>query len=127
MKKKILTFGASNSTRSINKKFAAFAAGELEDVEVTLNAMREELHLYAKNAGSMVGPITLIDSGDEIPIEQRAAEEITHGFGSQTGPDGIEVYNPAFDVTPAKYVKAIITEKGVISPVDREHIAAIVK
>ena len=38
----------------------------IEDVEVTLNAMREELHLYAKNAGSMVGPITLIDSGDEI-------------------------------------------------------------
>lgn len=38
----------------------------IEDVEVTLNAMREELHLYAKNAGSMVGPITLVDSGDEI-------------------------------------------------------------
>src|SRR5262249_50228568 len=37
----------------------------IEDVEVTLNAMREELHLYAKNAGSMVGPITLVDSGDE--------------------------------------------------------------
>ena len=38
----------------------------IEDVEVTLDAMREELHLYAKNAGAMVGPITLIDSGDEI-------------------------------------------------------------
>jgi len=38
----------------------------IEDVEVTLNAMREELHLYAKNAGAMVGPITLVDSGDEI-------------------------------------------------------------
>ena len=38
----------------------------IEDVEVSLNALREELHLYAKNAGSMVGPITLIDSGDEI-------------------------------------------------------------
>ena len=38
----------------------------IEDVEVTLDAMREELHLYAKNAGAMVGPITLVDSGDEI-------------------------------------------------------------
>src|ERR1700753_867735 len=38
----------------------------IEDVEVTLSALREELHLYAKNAGSMVGPLTLIDSGDEI-------------------------------------------------------------
>ena len=43
-----------------------------------------------------------IDSGDEIPIEQRDAREITHGFGCQTAPDGINVYNPAFDITPAE-------------------------
>jgi methylthioribose-1-phosphate isomerase len=68
-----------------------------------------------------------IDSGDQIPIELRAAVEITHGFGRQTGPDGIDVYNPAFDVTPAKYIRAIITEKGAVSPVGRDEIAALVR
>ena len=63
-----------------------------------------------------------IGSGDQIPIEQRAREEITHGFGRQTAPDGIGVYNPAFDVTPARLIRAIITERGVIEPVSRETI-----
>ncbi len=65
-----------------------------------------------------------LPTGDGIPIEQRASEEITHGFGRQTAPDGVEVYNPAFDVTPARYIRAIITERGVISPVNSETIAA---
>ncbi|UUO06762.1 S-methyl-5-thioribose-1-phosphate isomerase [Blastopirellula sp. J2-11] len=64
-----------------------------------------------------------IESGDEIPIEERAAEEITHGFGRQTAPAGIDVYNPAFDVTPAELIAGIITERGVISPVTREMVA----
>jgi methylthioribose-1-phosphate isomerase len=67
-----------------------------------------------------------LDSGEQIPIEERGAAEITHGFGKQTAPDGIGVYNPAFDVTPAKYIKAIITERGVIEPVSRESIAQVV-
>jgi methylthioribose-1-phosphate isomerase len=67
-----------------------------------------------------------IDSGEQIPIEQRAAEEITHGFGRQTAPTGISVYNPAFDVTPARLIKAIITERGVIEPVSRETIAKVI-
>jgi methylthioribose-1-phosphate isomerase len=67
-----------------------------------------------------------IRSGDQIPIEQRAREEITHGFGRQTAPDGIGVYNPAFDVTPARLIKAIITERGVIEPVGRETIEKVV-
>ncbi|MDP6467023.1 MAG: S-methyl-5-thioribose-1-phosphate isomerase [Pirellulaceae bacterium] len=64
-----------------------------------------------------------IASGAEIPIEQRASEEITHGFGRQTAPDGIAVYNPAFDVTPADLIKAIITERGLIEPVSVHTIA----
>jgi len=52
-------------------------------------------------------------SGDEIPIEQRAASEVTHVFGVPVAPDGTSVQNPAFDVTPARYVTAIITERGV--------------
>jgi methylthioribose-1-phosphate isomerase len=67
-----------------------------------------------------------IDSGEQIPIEQRSAAEITHGFGKQTAPDGIGVYNPAFDVTPARLIKAIITERGVIEPVSRETIERLV-
>jgi len=67
-----------------------------------------------------------IASGAEIPIELRGAEEITNGFGRQTAPDGVEVYNPAFDVTPAEYIHAIITEKGVIDPVSTAQVAAVV-
>ena len=66
-----------------------------------------------------------IPDGTAIPIEQRDPREITHGFGRQTAPDGIEVYNPAFDVTPASLIAGIITEKGVISPVDRETIRSV--
>jgi methylthioribose-1-phosphate isomerase len=67
-----------------------------------------------------------IQDGDQIPIEQRAAEEITAGFGRRTAPEGVQVYNPAFDVTPARYIRALITERGLISPVDADQIRALV-
>ncbi|MEZ6099764.1 MAG: S-methyl-5-thioribose-1-phosphate isomerase [Pirellulaceae bacterium] len=67
-----------------------------------------------------------IDSGDAIPIEQRDSREITHGFGRQTAPDGAVVYNPAFDVTPAELIEAIITERGVVRPVNRDTIANMI-
>lgn len=54
--------------------------------------------------------------GGLIPIEQRSDEEITCGFGKRTAPEGVKCYNPAFDVTPAELVTAIITEKGVVRP-----------
>jgi methylthioribose-1-phosphate isomerase len=66
-----------------------------------------------------------IASGDAIPIEQRDPREITHGFGRQTAPDGVGVYNPAFDVTPARLIKALICERGVIEPITRERIATV--
>ena len=59
-----------------------------------------------------------IASGAKIPIEQRASEEITEGFGRRTAPADAQVYNPAFDVTPAELITAIITDRGVIQPVD---------
>jgi len=65
----------------------------------------------------VAAPISTVDlacpNGDEIPIEQRNAREVTHIAGKQMVPDGVAVENPAFDVTPAKYVSAIITERGV--------------
>ena len=67
-----------------------------------------------------------LSSGDEIPIEERSAEEITEGFGKRTAPAGIRTYNPAFDVTPAELITAIVTERGVISPVNEANVVAMV-
>jgi methylthioribose-1-phosphate isomerase len=65
----------------------------------------------------VAAPLSTIDfacpDGGKIPIEQRNAKEVTHIGGKQMAPDGVSVENPAFDVTPAKYVTAIITERGV--------------
>jgi len=63
-------------------------------------------------------------SGDEIPIEERDADEVTSFGARPTAPDGMKVYNPAFDVTDAANITAIITEKGVIEKPDAQKIAA---
>lgn len=66
----------------------------------------------------VAAPLTTIDpalkSGTEIPIEQRSPEEVTHIQGTAVTPEGIEAANPAFDVTPNRYITAIITEGGII-------------
>ena len=65
----------------------------------------------------VAAPVSTLDlslaSGDQIPIEQRSAAEVTHVFGQPVAPPGTAVENPAFDVTPARYVTAVITERGV--------------
>jgi methylthioribose-1-phosphate isomerase len=65
-------------------------------------------------------PLSTIDlstsTGEQIPIEERGREEIVRGFGKLTAPNDVPVYNPAFDVTPAKYLAGIITERGVLRP-----------
>jgi methylthioribose-1-phosphate isomerase len=63
--------------------------------------------------------------GGLIPIEQRSAREVTHSNGKQMTPDGVGIENPAFDVTPAKYVTAIITERGVLKAPYLDTIAAM--
>ncbi|MEE2737967.1 MAG: S-methyl-5-thioribose-1-phosphate isomerase [Planctomycetota bacterium] len=60
--------------------------------------------------------------GDAIPIEQRDGAEVTHFSGKRTAPEGVQVYNPAFDVTPARLISGIVTEHGIIQPVTRETI-----
>lgn len=66
----------------------------------------------------VAAPISTLDltlkSGDAIPIEERSAQEVTHVQGIPLAPEGVRVRNPAFDVTPAKYITAIVTEKGVV-------------
>ncbi len=68
----------------------------------------------------VAAPVSTFDltlaSGDAIPIEQRSASEVTHVFGVPIAPENIAVENPAFDVTPARYVTAIVCERGVARP-----------
>jgi methylthioribose-1-phosphate isomerase len=68
----------------------------------------------------VAAPVSTLDlslgSGDSIPIEERAALEVTHVRGVPVAPEGILVANPAFDVTPNRYISAIITERGVARP-----------
>ena len=77
----------------------------------------------------VAAPVSTLDlalaSGDLIPIEQRPAAEVTHVFGVAVAPEGIAVENPAFDVTPNRYVTAIITERGVARPPYEESLAAL--
>ena len=77
----------------------------------------------------VAAPFNTIDlataHGDDIPIEQRNPREVTHSNGKQMTPDGVGIENPAFDVTPAKYIAAIITERGVLRAPFAESIKAM--
>ncbi len=75
-------------------------------------------------------PLSTLDislkSGKEIKIEERADAEITHVKGQQITPDNTPVFNPAFDVTPAQYISAIITEKGIVYPPYSENLKQLI-
>jgi methylthioribose-1-phosphate isomerase len=64
-------------------------------------------------------------TGDLIPIEERPQVEVTHHGGKQLTPNGVGIRNPAFDVTPAKYVTAIVTERGVLQAPYPESLKAM--
>ena len=68
----------------------------------------------------VAAPLSTFDfalaSGEQIPIEERSADEVTHITGRRIAPAGVRVFNPAFDVTPHKYIAALITEKGIVYP-----------
>jgi methylthioribose-1-phosphate isomerase len=89
-------------------------ANKIGTYSLAVNAQKHDVPFY------VVAPISTIDfdisTGKEIPIEERAAEEITEGFGRRTAPQNAPVFNPAFDVTPNDLISAIITEAGVIHP-----------
>jgi len=77
----------------------------------------------------VAAPVSTFDlsiaSGAEIPIEERAAEEVTHHAGRRVAPEGIAVRNPAFDVTPHRYVTAIVCEAGVARPPYADSLRAL--
>jgi len=77
----------------------------------------------------IAAPLSTIDikinNGDSIPIEERSSKEVTCGFGKRTAPEGMKVYNPAFDVTPAHLITAIVTNKGILYPPYIDSIAKV--
>ena len=87
------------------------AANKIGTYMVAVLARKHEIPFY------VAAPISTLDlslkTGEEIPIEERDGREITHIGSSQLGPEGVEVHNPAFDVTPADLITAIITDKGI--------------
>jgi methylthioribose-1-phosphate isomerase len=74
----------------------------------------------------IAAPSTTVDistpTGKEIPIEERDKEEITNWYGRKIAPEGIKVFNPAFDVTPHDLITAIVTDRGIIYPPFDENI-----
>ncbi len=98
-------------------------ANKIGTLGVAVCAQEFEIPFY------IAAPLSTIDthttSGAEIPIEQRNPDEIRKGFGKQTAPSHVQVYNPAFDVTPARYIAGIITEKGIIRSPYPENIGRI--
>jgi methylthioribose-1-phosphate isomerase len=87
------------------------AANKIGTYSVAVLAKAHNIPFY------VLAPTSTLDcslpDGSVIPIEERGAEEITCGFGRRTAPENVSVYAPAFDVTPAEYITAIITEQGV--------------
>lgn len=96
------------------------AANKIGTSGVAILAKEYNIPMY------VLGPTSTIDldtpTGADIEIELRDEEEIGNGFGRRTAPEGVKAYNPAFDVTDAKYITAIITEKGVVKPPYTENI-----
>jgi methylthioribose-1-phosphate isomerase len=87
-------------------------ANKIGTYTLSVLAKEHNIPFYAA-APSSTFDLTL-KTGDAIPIEQRPADEVFNFMGIKTAPEGINVYNPAFDVTPVENITAIITEKGVV-------------
>jgi methylthioribose-1-phosphate isomerase len=88
------------------------AANKIGTYSVAILAKEHGIPFYVAAPWSTIDRATA--TGDSIPIEERAAVEVTHHGGKQLTPHGVGIRNPAFDVTPAKYITGIITERGVL-------------
>lgn len=101
------------------------AANKIGTYGVALLAKAHDIPFYIA-APSSTFDLSL-KSGESIPIEHRSRAEIAEGPGTVTVPEGVDVYNPAFDVTPASLITAFITERGIISRLDEDSIAQHLK
>jgi len=100
-------------------------ANKIGTYPLAVVARRHGIPFYVAAPRSTIDPDC--PCGADIPIEQRAAAEVTEGFGVRTAPAGVSVNSPAFDVTPAELVDALVTEVGVVRPVDSDSLARILK
>jgi methylthioribose-1-phosphate isomerase len=100
-------------------------ANKIGTYSVAILAKEHGIPFYVAAPFNTIDPKTA--KGADIPIEQRAAREVTHVNGVQVTPEGVGIQNPAFDVTPAKYISAIITERGVLRAPFEESILAASK
>jgi methylthioribose-1-phosphate isomerase len=86
-------------------------ANKIGTYQVAVLAKENRIPFY------VAAPLSTIDisikSGDKIPVEERQPEEVSHYGNKQIGPSGVKTMNPAFDITPSRYVTAIITERGI--------------
>ena len=98
-------------------------ANKIGTYGVAILAKEHGIPFYVAAPWSTVDTAT--PDGDHIEIEQRSAVEVTHHGGRQQTPFNVEIENPAFDVTPAKYITAIITERGVIHAPSPASVAAL--
>jgi methylthioribose-1-phosphate isomerase len=87
-------------------------ANKIGTYSVAIAAHEHGIPFYVAAPWSTIDLATA--TGEAIPIEERPAIEVTHHGGKQLTPNGVGIYNPAFDMTPAKYIAAIITERGVL-------------
>jgi methylthioribose-1-phosphate isomerase len=99
------------------------AANKIGTYNVAILAKEHCIPFYVAAPWSTIDMATA--NGDLIPIEERPAVEVTHHGGKQLTPNGVGIRNPAFDVTPAKYITAIITERGVLRPSYSESLKAM--
>jgi methylthioribose-1-phosphate isomerase len=98
-------------------------ANKIGTYGVALLARDHNIPFYVAAPGSTFD--LAVPSGKEIPIEERDPAEVTHGFGKQTAPTGIDVFNPAFDVTPNHLITAFITDRGIIKPPFLQNLKAL--
>lgn len=100
-------------------------ANKIGTYPLAVLAARHGVPFYVAAPTSTLDPAS--SSGDVIPIEERSPEEVTHWAGERIAAEGVRVFAPAFDVTPAGLVTAIITERGILSPPLDRAIAAVVR
>lgn len=95
-------------------------ANKIGTMSVAILAHHFEIPVY------IAAPSPTIDmncpTGKDIPIEERDSREITHWYGHQIAPEGVKVYNPAFDVTPHEFITAIVTDKGIVKSPCKENM-----
>jgi methylthioribose-1-phosphate isomerase len=100
-------------------------ANKIGTYQLAVLAKENEIPFYVAAPVSSFDPD--LENGDLILVEERGPEEVVSFAGRQIGPDHVRAYNPAFDVTPCRYISAIITEKGVVTPPYGNSIKALFK